>query len=90
MDKIKDSVINDGFKIINFRYNSNEGRFVTDKRKVLFAEVKSKNIDDPEEYEEELLEYRDFFDKVFFKSRVRGEDYYLYEVYIDGVDQNYK
>lgn len=83
MDKIKEYFNKGEFKIINGKVDSKPIRFITDKTNTLYAEVGKDKVNDKEEFEDTLLEYRDYFGHVQYISRIRGNNYYLYEIYIE-------
>lgn len=89
MIDIKEKVMSDKFKIINIKFDGIKSRLVTDKRGVLFAEVPKDEVSDPEEFEDCVKNRIDVFDKVIYRGKIRDDDYYLYEIYINDVEQEY-
>jgi hypothetical protein len=82
MSKIREAFNEDTFKILKGTINGVESRFVVDKTDTLYAEVKSDEVDDPQEFEEKVENSRKEFKEAFFNQRIRRGDYYLYEVYM--------
>lgn len=68
----KDSVV--------LNISGNNIKLVTDKRDILFGEVPKKGIDEPEEFEEDIIKSREEFKDAEYICKIRYDDYYLYEI----------
>lgn len=87
--KIKDIVEEGSFKIIETKVSGKNVAFVTDKTKALYAEVEDDGIEEPEEFEENILDFSDDFKKVEYVGKKRRGEIQLYNVYITGVNQTF-